>query len=50
LHFVDLQVKVNRRKTNRRKTRPYCISNRLPEDEPSISKHAEDNKNLKLNY
>jgi len=40
LHFVDLQVKVNRRKT-----RPYCIYNRLPEEEPSISKHAEDNKN-----
>jgi len=31
---------------------PYnnCIYNRLPEDEPSGSKHVEDTKNLKLKF
>ena len=27
-----------------------CIYNRLPEDEPYVSKHVEDIKNLKLKY
>jgi len=29
---------------------PYCVYNRLPEDEPSGSKHVEDKKNIKLEY
>jgi len=31
-----------------KRTNPYCIYNRLPEDEPSGSKHVEDIKKLKI--
>jgi len=30
------------------RTIPYCIYTRLPEDEPSCSKHVEDTKKLKI--
>jgi len=36
---------------NVNRTLPYLyIYNRLPEDEPSISKHVEDTKNYKLKH